>query len=331
MVWKRFDNIPEIPLIDREDPKTYSITADVISYRRCPRQYLLYRERGFVPPNATQFYFGTVVHQTLDVAHSHYRGYIEGVPKGSIPSSEDLYKYFRIAENGLFASGIRPFNHGKHGGLSADNLIGTEDYDKLIDIIGPERASAFYRIRFFNDVEGENLYPRVIDTECRIDADQKDFIITGTVDVITTSDGGGRELWDYKSLKPEDLEETKRDGRDARMQMRIYAHIYNQRTGIMPTRGVIYSLGSIDPRTTPQGERPDDAIIEISDLDDEDAYAKAIDEFNRTVREIEKARQENDWPGPSSDPGKTTCDSCPRRWECPYVGDFKRFYPPRYP
>lgn len=331
MPWRNYQNMHINRSIEHQDPQIYSITADVLSFRRCPRQYLLYRERGFVPPNATQFYFGTVVHQTLDNAYMHYSGRIEGVDRGTLPNDQDIYSYFRSVENGLFARGIRPFAQGPRGGAGADELNGEEDYNTLKETIGKERASAFYRIRFFNKLEGPSLYPKVLDTECRIDADQSDFIITGNVDVIASSEDGELELWDYKSQKPEDLAEDSNDGRDARMQMRIYAHIYRQRTGIMPKKGVIYSLGSIDLNSTPELERPENAIIEVLDLENEAEYQNAINEFSETVRKIESARDTNDWPSPEDDPGASTCDACPKRYDCPNLSRFNRSYPRHYP
>jgi len=335
MPWRRYRNM-QIPEQDvSAEPQIYSITADVLSFRRCPRQYLIYRERKFTPPNATQMYFGTVVHQTLDLAHSHYKGLIEGIAQNTMPTSQDLYRYFRSVENGLFARGVRPFSYGPRGGAGQDALNGNENFDTLINAIGRERANAFARIRFFNQVEGPSLYPRVIDTEARIDADQGSFIITGNVDVIASTEGGGRELWDYKSSQPQDLEETTPAGGDARMQMRIYAHIYHQRTGVTPSRGVIYCMGAIDARSLDQNEnneRPQNAIIEVQNLDNIAEYQTAIDDFSQTVRQIEQARENNRWPAPQADPGSPTCDACPKRWDCTYIEGFGRSrYPRRFP
>ena len=326
MPWRRYNEL-QIPEEDMgTDPETYSITADVLSFRRCPRQYLIYRERKFVPPNATQFYFGTVVHQTLDLAHSHFKGLVEGIEPNTVPTVQEVYRYFRTVENGLFARGVRPFSYGPRGGAGQDALHGNEDYGTLVNTIGRERANAFTRIRFFNEIEGPQLYPRVIDTEARIDADQGSFIITGNVDVIASTDQGGRELWDYKSSKPEDLVETAAAGIDARMQMRIYAHIYHQRTGFAPTRGVIYCMGAIDPKALDQTntERPENAIIEVQNLDNVEEYQSAIENFSNTVHQIEQARENNQWPAPEGDPGNSTCDACPKRWDCPYIVDLFR-------
>ena len=67
------------------------------------------------PPNETNtanfaLFFGTVIHETLDRAHAHYRGEIEGVPKGSVPADKDVAEYFAIAERSLLGRGIRPLS-----------------------------------------------------------------------------------------------------------------------------------------------------------------------------------------------------------------------------
>src|SRR6185437_14560035 len=52
----------------REEPRvrSYSITADILSFRRCKRQYGFFGVRGFNSATSTQRYFGTLVHDVLD-------------------------------------------------------------------------------------------------------------------------------------------------------------------------------------------------------------------------------------------------------------------------
>lgn len=315
------------------NPISYGFTSDILSFRRCPRQYLFFREREFVPPNATQLYFGTVVHQSLDLAHAQFRGLLADVPKGTIAKDTEIYRFFRAVEQGLFANGVRPYQMGPKGGLAANEMDGSEGYDVLADAIGSERASAFCRVRQFNKVMGPVLYRRVLDTECRIDSDRGDFVITGNVDVIATSDGGGVELWDYKSSKSRELSEDTREGKDARMQIRIYSFIYGKRTGQIPRKGVIYCLGDIEPDSDQTLGDLQKSIIEVDNLRSEDEFNDAIDEFSSTVREIETARNSNSWSNlpPREFPGKKTCDGCAVRWSCKYAKGYGLDYPKRYP
>lgn len=55
----------------REDlGKTYSFTSDYLLFRRCPRQYMYFREYGFTPSRSQTMFFGNLVHWTLDDLHN---------------------------------------------------------------------------------------------------------------------------------------------------------------------------------------------------------------------------------------------------------------------
>jgi DNA helicase II / ATP-dependent DNA helicase PcrA len=54
-----------------EVPSTYSYTGDFLAYKRCPRQYAIFREFGFVPSRSQTMLFGTLVHRTLEDLHDH--------------------------------------------------------------------------------------------------------------------------------------------------------------------------------------------------------------------------------------------------------------------
>lgn len=50
-------------------PRTYSYTGDYLLYRRCPRQYMIYRHYDFAPSRSQTMFFGSLVHQTLEDLH----------------------------------------------------------------------------------------------------------------------------------------------------------------------------------------------------------------------------------------------------------------------
>jgi DNA helicase-2/ATP-dependent DNA helicase PcrA len=62
-------SIPTAQVEDQELPQSYSYTADFLLYRKCPRQYMLFRKYGFVPSRSQTMFFGSLVHQTLDDLH----------------------------------------------------------------------------------------------------------------------------------------------------------------------------------------------------------------------------------------------------------------------
>lgn len=50
-------------------PQMYSYTSDYLHYKKCPRQYMIFRKYDFVPSRAQTMFFGSLVHQTLDDLH----------------------------------------------------------------------------------------------------------------------------------------------------------------------------------------------------------------------------------------------------------------------
>jgi len=52
-------------------PGTNSYTGDYLAFRRCPRQYAIFRTFGFVPSRSQTMLFGTLVHRTLEDLHDH--------------------------------------------------------------------------------------------------------------------------------------------------------------------------------------------------------------------------------------------------------------------
>jgi DNA helicase-2/ATP-dependent DNA helicase PcrA len=67
----RVSTLPAEKLEDKELPKSYSYTSDYLLYRKCPRQYMLFRQYGFVPSRSQTMFFGSLVHQTLEDLHQH--------------------------------------------------------------------------------------------------------------------------------------------------------------------------------------------------------------------------------------------------------------------
>ncbi|KAB1184764.1 MULTISPECIES: ATP-dependent DNA helicase [Haloferax] len=266
--------------------RRYSITGDVLAYRRCKRQYGYYNEMSFVPDHATQLFFGRVVHETLDRAHRHYSGEIDGVSAGTIPSDGDIETYFREVASSLKAQNIRPMSQ-------------------------KAEETALKYIQRFNRREGADLYPRVVDTEHHLQSNRGEFVLEGIVDVLL-GDEDGREIWDYKAgSRPDSDKELD----DYRAQLNTYAELYAYQRGEYPDRGVIYFVGE-DSR--------DDAMFELSFSTGE--VEDALTAFDETVRDIEQSRSTRDWFGISQmeAPSEGTCTECDIRWNCPARPQFKR-------
>lgn len=48
----------------------YSYTGDYLMYRRCPRNYMIYRQYGFVPSRGQTMFFGRLIHETVEDLHN---------------------------------------------------------------------------------------------------------------------------------------------------------------------------------------------------------------------------------------------------------------------
>lgn len=270
---------PVGPISSVDLKRRYSITGDVLAYRRCRRQYGYYNELQFTPNHVTQLFFGRVVHETLDMAHRHYVGELDGASAGDIPDSDDIEQYFTEVAEALKARNIYPMS---------------EDAEE----------TALEYIQRFNDREGEWLYPRVVDTEHRLQSNREEFVLEGIVDVLA-GEQDGAEIWDYKAgQRPDGGHELE----DYRTQLYTYAELYRARNGAYPEGGVLYFLGE---------ESREEAMFELSF--EEGAVEGSIDEFEQTVEEIQASRETGDWFDLSEDerPSKGTCAECDVRWNCP--------------
>ena len=63
------DTIPTAEPGEEDLPKAYSFTSDFLLYRKCPRQYMVFRKFNFVPSRAEMMFFGSLVHRTLEDLH----------------------------------------------------------------------------------------------------------------------------------------------------------------------------------------------------------------------------------------------------------------------
>lgn len=276
---------------DVEIRRPYSVTSDILAFRNCSRQYGYFGVRNYAPAQATQLYFGIVIHQTLDRAHHQFRGMVEGKPKG-VPGDKDIEEYFHTITSSLRARGIRPYSAAAEG------------------------AAKKYLLRF-NSKYGPDLYPRVVNTEQRLQADMKDFYLHGVVDVLATTPGNTEELeiWDYKGSTR--VEDDSPDMKNYQFQMRVYAELYKQKVGKYPVRAVLCFLAE---------ESLDNMKVEIKF--DEVSTAIAMKTFVGTVAEIEARREKGDWSPPATPPSIKTCGACDIRWDCPTASKAYKFSMP---
>ena len=300
-MWQNFQSLNIKQDVISQTRRRYSVTSDILAYEECSIQYGAFAVRRYEPALVVQLFYGTIIHQVLDRAHAHFRGELD-VPQGTLPNDSDIERYFTEVENALVARRIRAVQSAR---------------EQALDIL-----------KRFNSLEGPNLYPRIIDTECRLQTNQGQYILHGNVDVLADSDvgeGNSVEIWDYKGKnKP-----SQGDPEYQRyiFQMQVYSYLYEQKTGIAPTKAVLYFLNELaGPVPT---VRPVNALLEVN-LDPM-AVQQALRSFGQTVQQIEECRENRRWPDPKVPPSQATCTVCDLRWNCTAADKFGRKYPLRYP
>jgi hypothetical protein len=268
--------------------RAYSVTADVLAFRTCSIQYGAFRARRYEPATVPQLFWGTAIHQVLDMAHAHYRGLIGPMTRGAIPTDADIDEYFRQIERALRA--------------------------RQISVMDNIREQARELVQRFNRLEGPHLYPQVLDTECRLEADQGSYILQGTVDVIRLDDGEppAVEIWDYKGTSNPGMGSPQYSLYE--YQMQVYAELYRRRFGAVPASVALYFVNELsgDPEPT---SRPANAVMRIQL--DEQRVGRAIGDFSQAVADIQRHSASKQWPPPAVAPDKKTCSGCDLRWNCP--------------
>lgn len=311
MSWRRYQNL-RISLISNVGmKKKYSVTADILSFQLCKRQYGFFAVREYQPAHVVQIWFGTIIHQVLDKLHLHYSGLLDPQTINQIPSDNDVESYFNDVEESLRARGIRAINP---------------------DV----RNTALKVLKIFNRIEGSNLYPNVVDTECSLQTVQGNYVLHGVVDVLKDVSVGRNiqnydpvEIWDYKGSKFPDI--SRQDGRKKleryTFQMLAYAELYRLKKGKYPLKGVLYFMNELNIDPEPK-TRPTQAVYEIDFRNpfNIQRISQAMHSFSQVVTDIEQCIQSNIWDPPQQMPDKETCDICDLRWNCPTVN-----YPMRYP
>lgn len=300
-MWQHFQSLLLAHNPPAQSRRRYSVTADILAYQQCSIQYGAFAARRYEPALVVQLFYGTIIHQVLDRAHAHYRGEL-GVPAGTLPTDVDIDNYFMEVENALVSRRIRA-------------VQSVRDQAKII-------------LKRFNSLEGPTLYPRIIDTECRLQADQGQYILHGNVDVLVASDASGDavEIWDYKGAYRPSLNDP--DYRRYVFQMQVYADLYRQKTGQAPTKAVLYFLNELSGEHAPQ-VRPVNALLEVS-LNSVEVQ-QALQAFGQTVQQIEGCRATRNWPDPLEAPAERTCNACDLRWNCNAASQFGRTYPMLHP
>jgi len=294
--------------------RKYSTTGDILSFKRCRRQYGFFGVRGFSSATATQRYFGNLVHDVLDQINRNYR--LNPV----LPNHVEVTELTEKAHERLIRSGVRPYNAKQQKELAT----------KLI-----------YR---FVVLIGHQFFPYVRKTEYRLERALKthtnlDYILDGVVDVLSgavshaldlpfSTEPDDVEIWDYKSGKMPD--KNSREMRDYQYQMRVYAELYRQQTGEYPARCALVFVGELGDDIRWNDQRPylgDYPRLIYTIHPNPNHIQAAMQDFHETVEAIEAERAKpygDQWQPPEHKVDKDTCTACELRFRCDGFSDSQR-------
>lgn len=302
------------PTVATSHIRKYSTTGDILSFKRCRRQYGFFGVRGFASATATQRYFGTLVHDVLDQINRDYRH----DPGAALPDEQEITQLVAEAHDRLIRSGVRPYNSTQQQETAAKLIY------RFVVLIGP------------------HFFPHVQQTEYRIEralrtAAGRDYVLDGVVDVLSgavshslqlnfSTDSDDVEIWDYKSGKRPEKEEL----RDYEYQMRVYAELYRQQTGEYPARSVLAFIGELGDDTRWAAAQSNlrafpNLIYTIHPSPKH--IQSAMDDFNQTVEAIEAERSKpygEQWLPPAHRVDIKTCEACELRYSCSNFADAQR-------
>lgn len=292
--------------------RKYSTTGDILSFKRCPRQYGFFGVRGFSSATNTQRYFGTLVHDVLDRINRDYR------ESPTLPDREAIQQLVEEAHERLIRSGVRPYNSRAQRDYAVDLI------ERFVVLIGPA---------FFKHVkETEYRLERALQTRTG-----RDYVLTGVVDVLSgavshslgltsSTMADDIEIWDYKSGKMPP--KGSRELQDYEYQMWVYAELYRQQSGEYPARSVLIFVGELGDddawvRAQTHLETRRQLVQQsIYPIHPTDRHVRlAMEDFHRTVEAIEAERSRSyveQWAAPPGDyyVDEATCEACELRYNC---------------
>lgn len=288
---------------------TYSATGDILSYRRCRRQYGTFNVRGFSSASSTQRYFGTLVHDVLDSIHRDY------LHENLLPGRDELEEeYILPASERLSRTGIKSYN------------------------MKQQRRRATKLIWRFITVLGESFFDHIQDAEYRLERSLEtgneniEYTLQGVVDVVagavghalglpTPTEPDDIEIWDYKAGEVPDADSDVIQ--DYEFQMHVYAELFKRQTGTYPARCALAFLGELDDDETwknGSAEPHEFQHLIYTIPPHPDRIEEAQQYFHETVEEINRETQkpfEERWKAPvENPPDEQTCRACELRYNC---------------
>jgi DNA helicase-2/ATP-dependent DNA helicase PcrA len=192
--------------------REYAFTSDITLFENCAQQYRWFRLLAFTPVRTSGILFGTLVHQTIEDVHKAVlRGEPDRVSEAQIGDwFESNYRYLTQRERVYLAEHVK-------------------------------RVALEQVQRYVRRQNGD--WSHIVAAEVDISLVKDEYILTGTVDLMTGKDGQSVEVFDFKSEKKPDLVREREKLRRYQRQLEVYAHLVEERTEKPVTKTHLYYTG----------------------------------------------------------------------------------------
>lgn len=256
-----FCSVKDVNLTD-----TFSFTSHINVYDNCPLQYKFYKELGFTPVRIGSMLFGMLIHQTIEDIH---KAVLRG--ESALINREKIESWFDANYVSLSKS--------EHAYLGA-----------------PQKEAALKQILRYFRLQ-KDKWNTIREAEVDISLVKDTYILEGKIDLIR-GDGDSVQIIDFKSEKKPDRSSEKARVDVYLNQLRLYAHLVNERTGQKVSKMHLYYTGD---------ESGDPFLSIDADSVSIDATVQA---FDSTVQKI----LNKDFSRPCSNP--KICNECDFRFFC---------------
>lgn len=230
-----------------------SYTGDILAHRRCPRAWAYSKQAGFQSYEQAQALEGRLIHHSMEWLVDKFH------ESGTVPSIDSMRSQLEYRFSVLWARGLKTAFSSKEETVKRvlENLYPDRVIHPTVRVAIEGASHTEYELRAVRKIIPGNFYGKeklmltgILDLvlhqksgfEFRRVWQWTDIpkLIGESVNEMILAKEGDLEVWDYKG--------TRSDGpyeRDYVLQLLTYARLYQERTGVLPVRCVLFFLNEV--------------------------------------------------------------------------------------
>lgn len=233
---------------DSDLRKTYSFTADILTYESCPMQYKFFRELEFPQTSSQMTLLGKLVHSTIEDIHK------------AVLNQETQ----RITE-----PNISEWFSENYERLSRSELAYLNEN---------ARRAALGQVMHYVNLQGED-WSGIVMSEAEVNLVREEYILEGKIDLVRIRDGMA-EIIDFKSgAKPNmNISSDRERLENCRRQVNVYAYLAAHALGLGVSGMKLYYTGE-------KGTNPE--IVYPYDEEEAERVVKGFDEVVKKIQGVD--------------------------------------------